>query len=130
MSAYQAAAVWAALLILLMVALAIRVIRARFRGRVSLGDGAQGELAVLSRTFGNAAEYIPVGIGALILLAAVGASATEVHLIGGGLFLGRLIHPVGLALKPPNWARVAGMALTLLSLIAAAVLLLIAAFGL
>ena len=129
MTAFQAAALWTGLLILLLVVLSARVVLARFKGRVSLGDGPKGELAILSRTFGNAAEYIPPGIGAMILLAALGAAPVTMHLIGAALFLGRLIHPVGLALKPPNAARVAGMALTWTALVGAAVLLLIAAFA-
>ena len=95
---------------------------------VSLGDGGQAEMTVLARSFANAAEYAPVGIAALILLALVGASALEVHLVGGALCLGRVIHPFGLAARrAPNAARVAGMALTWFALLGAAILLLISA---
>jgi uncharacterized membrane protein YecN with MAPEG domain len=54
--------------------------------------------------------------------------ALEVHLIGGALLAGRLIHPFGLAApKAPNAARILGMTLTWLPLLAAAALLLLTA---
>ena len=126
--ALAAAALWTGLLLILLVVLSARVVLGRQRLRVSLGDGGQHEMNVLARTFANASEYAPAGIAALILLAAVGASAMEVHAIGGALFLGRIIHPFGLiGKKAPNPARVLGMALTWLALLGAAVLLLLAA---
>lgn len=127
MPALAAAALWSGLLILLLVVLSGRVIAGRWRHRVSTGDGSEGQLTLASRSFGNAAEYIPTGIAALILLALVGGSITEVHIIGGLLLAGRLMHPVGLALRPPNLFRVGGMILTLLALLFAALLLILAA---
>lgn len=129
MTALQAAGLWSGLMILLMVALSVRVMRGRWKHRVSLGDGGQEPMTVLSRSFGNAAEYIPVGIGALILMALLGVSATWVHAVGGALFLGRGLHPFGLAMKAPNWARAAGMLLTWAPLIFAAGLVVGAAFA-
>jgi len=129
MTALQAAALWTGLLVLLMVVLSVRVMLARRRHRVSLGDAGLDAMQVLTRGFGNAAEYIPVAVGALILLALLDTPATTIHLLGGALFVGRLVHPLGLAMKAPNWARILGMSLTWLSLIAAAVLLLLAAIG-
>lgn len=129
MSAYQAAGLWTALLILLMVILSVRVMLARRTHRVSLGDGGLEPMTVLTRSFGNAAEYTPLAIGALILLAALGSTATEVHAIGVAFFVGRLVHPLGLTMKAPNWARIVGMMLTWLPLIAASVLLLMAVFA-
>lgn len=121
-----AAALWSGLIILVMVVLSIRVTLARRKHRVSLGDA--GELAVPARTFANAAEYAPIGVAALILLAQVGASSLEIHLIGGALLLGRVIHPFGLMIRrAPNAPRAIGMILTWGALIGAAVLLLLAA---
>lgn len=121
------AALWSGLLILLMVILSARVVMGRRRLRIALGDGANRDMTVLARSFGNAAEYIPVGIAAMTLVALIGASTLTVHLIGGGLFLGRLVHPLGLAIKKtPNWARIMGMLLTWLALGLAAVMLVLA----
>ena len=82
----------------------------------------------VARAFGIAAEYIPVGGGALVLLALLGSAVWTVHLIGGVLLLGRLIHGLGLSHgRGPGPARMIGMVLTLLALIAAAVLLIVVA---
>ena len=125
-----AASLWTSLLILLMVALSVRVMLGRRRHRISMGDGADGQLQALTRSFGNAAEYIPVGVGALILLALVQTPTLWIHVIGAMLFVGRLVHPIGLTMRPPNAPRVLGMALTWLALIIAAVLLLVASLAL
>jgi len=129
MSALQAAGLWTALLILLLVVLSMRVMIGRRKNRISLGDGKTGELAALSRGFGNAAEYTPLMIGALILLAQLGASPFEIHLLGGSFFAGRVVHPLGLAPDRATPARVIGMTLTWLPLIGAAVVILIAVAG-
>ena len=126
MTAAQAAGVWSGLLILLLVGLAFRVIANRRRHRVLFGDGGVQQMTVATRAFGNAAEYVPVGIGALILLALLGYQTWVVHAVGGVLFAGRLIHGVGLSHgKGPGPSRMIGMVLTLLALVAAAGLLVI-----
>ena len=124
MTALHAAGFCSGLLILLLVVLSIRVVRTRRRQRVILGDGGDEVMIVAARRFGNAAEYTPVAIGGLVLLALLGWPAWVIHLIGGAFFVGRVIHPLGLAFgKGPPPARVIGMTLTWLPLIAAAVLL-------
>jgi len=125
-----AACFWAGLLIVLMVVLSLRVTLGRRRNRVSLGDGDNDQMTVLCRTFANAAEYVPAGMAALILLALVQTPALWIHLIGGGLLLGRLIHPFGMNRPAPNAPRALGMILTWLALIAAAVLLILSSLAL
>lgn len=117
------AALWSGLLIFLMIALSLRVIIGRFRHRVSLGDGDQGQMRVAARSFGNAAEYVPAGIAAMTLVALVGGSSQEINIIGGMLLLGRILHPLGLMMKAPNWARILGMLLTIGALGFAGILL-------
>ncbi|HZV83809.1 MAG TPA: MAPEG family protein, partial [Brevundimonas sp.] len=97
MTALHAASFWSGLLILLMVGLAFRVISNRRRHRVLFGDGGVEQMTVATRAFGNAAEYIPVGVGALILLALLGYPAWALHAVGGVLFAGRAIHGIGLS---------------------------------
>ena len=129
MTALHAASLWSGLLILVMVGLAFRVIANRRRHRVLFGDGGVQQMTVASRAFGNAAEYIPVGVGALILLAMLGYQTWVVHAVGAVLFAGRLIHGVGLSHgQGPGPGRMIGMILTLLALIAAAGLLVVAPF--
>lgn len=128
MTAAQAAALWSGLMILLMVFLAVRVVMTRIRHGVGLGDGGQPELTVIGRTFGNAAEYIPVGIAGLAVLTLLGMPAYALHAVGGVLFLGRLLHSVGLTAGKVTLARKAGMGLTLLALIVAAGMMIVHAF--
>lgn len=128
MTAIQAAAMWSGLLVLLMVILSIRVVMARRSNRILLGDGGNAQVALAGRVFGNASEYIPVGIAALVALTALGLPAYAIHAVGGTLFLGRLVHCVSLSDKKPTAGRVLGMALTFLALLAAGGMLLVHAF--
>lgn len=129
-TAPQAAAFWTALLLLLMVVLSALVVRQRRTHRVGLGDGGQPTLQQASRAFGNAAEYIPAGIAAMILLSQLRSSFLLIHVIGLLLFIGRLVH--GLAISGNGGVsagRIIGMALTWIAYIVAAVTLLLYAFA-
>lgn len=129
MTAIEAAGVWSGLLVLLLTGLAFRVIANRRRHRVLFGDGGVQQMTVATRAFGNAAEYIPVGIGALILLALTGQPLWAIHAVGGVLFAGRLIHGVGLSYgNGPGPSRMIGMTLTVLALTAAALALIVSPF--
>ena len=128
MTAAEAAALWSGLLVLLLVALSVRVVLGRQKHRVALGDGGNDDMVLRGRIFGNAAEYIPVGVGALAVLTLLGLPAYAIHAVGGVLFLGRLLHASGLTAGKPTPGRLFGMVLTYLALIAAAGMLLVHAF--
>ena len=128
MTAAQAAALWSGLLILLLVILSVRVVMGRQKHRVALGDGGNDDMVLRGRVFGNAVEYIPVGIGALALLTLLGLPAYCIHAVGGVLFIGRLLHASGLTAGKPTPGRLLGMVLTYLALIAAAGMLIVHAF--
>lgn len=128
MTSTQAAALWSGLLILFLVILSVRVVLARRTHRVLLGDGGVSQVTVATRVFGNAAEYVPVGVGALALLAMLGLPVMAVHAVGGALLAGRLIHAVGLSDRKPTPGRIAGMALTYFALITAGGMLVVHAF--
>lgn len=129
MTALHAAGFWSGLLILLLVGLAFRVIANRRRHRILFGDGGVQQMTVATRAFGNAAEYIPAGVGALILLALLGYQTWVIHAVGAVLLAGRLIHGVGLSHgKGPGPGRMIGMSLTVTALIAAAGLLIASPF--
>ena len=107
----------------LLVLLAFRVVANRRRHKVLFGDGGVPQVVLATRAFGNAAEYIPVGIGALILLAMLGYPLWAVHAVGGTLLAGRVIHGFGLSFgngRGPGAGRMIGMILTLVALIGAA----------
>lgn len=121
MVSIHAASLWSGLLILLLLTLSGLTVRRRRRHLVAFGDGGKDELTAASRAFGNAAEYIPAGLVALVLLALTGAPPAMIHAIGGTLLVGRLVHAVGLIFqKGPSLGRVAGMILTYLALLVAA----------
>ncbi len=128
MTPAQAASLWSGLLILLLVVLSARVVMARQKHRVVLGDGGNADLVLAGRVFGNAAEYVPVGVGALAMLTLLGLPAYAIHGVGGVLFLGRLLHASGLTAGKPTPGRLLGMVLTYLSLIAAAGMLVVHSF--
>ncbi len=88
----HAAALWVALLILLMLVLSLLVVRQRSKHKVMLGDDGVPELARAARAFGNAAEYAPAGMAALAVLALVQAPPLVLHITGGVLFAGRVAH--------------------------------------
>ncbi len=126
MTAVEAAGFWSGLLILLLVGLAVRVVPKPRPHKLLLGDGGVPHITIAPPAIGNAAEYIPVGIGALILLALVGCAPWVIHAVGGVLFAGRLIHGVGLSHgKGPGPSRMIGRVLTLLVLIVAAGMLVV-----
>ena len=126
LTSLQVASFWSGLLVLLLVVLSARVVMNRRKHRVLLGDGGLAEMTVATRAFGNAAEYIPAGIGALILLALIGTPAWAVQLVGGAMFIGRLIHPMGIKTTGGvTLPRLVGMVFTLVSLIGAGIILLV-----
>lgn len=124
MMSIHAAGLWSGLLILLLITLSGLTVRLRRRHLVAFGDGGKDDLTATTRAFGNAAEYIPVGLIALILLALMGAPVLMIHAIGATLLIGRIVHAVGLVFqKGPSLGRVAGMILTYTALLVAAVAL-------
>jgi uncharacterized membrane protein YecN with MAPEG domain len=126
----HAAALWVALLILLMLVLSLLVVRQRSKHKVMLGDDGVPELARAARAFGNAAEYAPAGMAALAVLALVQAPPLVLHITGGVLFAGRVAHAIGLSLTGgPSIGRIVGMVATWLAFIFAGVALLFYAIG-
>ena len=122
--AAQAASLWAGLNLLIMMVLSALVVRQRQTHRVPIGEGGVESVQRASRAFGNAAEYIPAGLAVLALMTLVGAPAPSLHLAGATLFAGRLIHAVGLSRSTgPSLPRVAGMVITYLFMLCAAVTL-------
>ena len=122
-----AAGLWVAFsLILLLILSGLTSVNRRRHG-VSLGDGGKPALAAASRAFGNAAEYMPIALVALVLLALTGSPLWSIHLVGGTFFVGRLLHAWGMLTtqqgKPPTPGRMAGMLLTYLPLLGSAIAL-------
>jgi len=124
--AAPAAAFWSALLLILLMTLSVLAVRQRRTHKVAQGHGGIPSVEAAIRAFGNASEYIPAGIGALAVLAVAGAPPVIVHIAGALLFAGRVAHAVGLSrTTSTSLGRVAGMILTWLAYVFAAVALLL-----
>ena len=105
---------------LLTIWLALRVSHLRRLRKVSIGDGGDERVAIRMRAHSNFAEYTPLF---LILLAAVElAVGASMWLWGIAILyvLSRLAHPFGMERPAPNFLRMAGIALTWLTLLALA----------
>lgn len=114
---------YAALCTLLVLGLAIRVMLARGRLKVGLGDGGHGELNRRVRAHSNAVEYVPL---ALILLGGMelnGYPDWLVHVFGATLVIARALHAWGLAVSAGrSTGRFWGTLLTLLLMVAMCVM--------
>ena len=122
--AAHAAALWTGLSLALLLVLSVRVVRLRRKHRVALGHGEAPELERAIRAFGNASEYVPAAIGALAVLALVGAHPLLVHAAGVLLFAGRLAHALGLSRSGgASLPRAIGMMLTWLAYVLTAAML-------
>jgi uncharacterized membrane protein YecN with MAPEG domain len=124
--AQHAAALWVGLCLILLLVLSVRVVRLRRRHRVELGDGDIPELTQAIRAFGNASEYVPAGLVALIAMALTGAQPWLVHAVGLILLAGRTAHAVGLSRSgEASLPRAVGVLLTWIAYLAASAALLI-----
>ena len=118
-------ALYAAVLALLVVLLALRVALYRVRNRIGVGDGGDARLLRRVRAHGNAVEFIPLGLILLGLLELCGGAAWGLHLAGASFLLARAAHAVGLSRSTGASAgRAGGAMLTFLTLVGMALWLL------
>jgi len=109
---------FAAILGILYLALAVHVIRGRYQHRLSLGDGGNESFARCIRAHGNFAEYVPLSLLLMAFAELGGSSDTVVYGIGAALVLGRVLHAYALALTDNNLTlRRYGMILTFVSIV-------------
>jgi len=107
-------ALYAGLMGLWMLYLGFAVIRLRRRHNVSTGDGGVKPLELAIRAHGNACEYIPIALILMALAESMGAPDWVLHVLGGLLVTGRLLHGgYFLAEARRLNVRVAGMLLTM-----------------
>lgn len=125
-SQFPVSSIYVAVLVLLLAALSLRVIHLRRSRSVSLGDGGVPQLGRAIRAQGNLAEYAPL-VGILLILGeANGASAALLHLFGGIVLLGRLMHAWAFSFTASNaFLRIGGMILTITPMIVLALWLLV-----
>ncbi|MDC8831802.1 MAPEG family protein [Alteromonas gilva] len=93
------------------------VIIHRRRNQIGVGDGGNEPLARFIRVHANFAEYVPLTLLLLAILEISIELPWLIHLFGGGLTLGRVLHAYGLSHSVgATWQRLCGMVLTLLTL--------------
>jgi len=108
---------YAGLLTLLYIVLAIDIIRLRWRHRVGIGTGNAQDLEVAVRIHGNFSEYVLLSLLLLVLMDLTGASASLLHGLGALLFVARIGHALGLKLSiGTSWARTVGVLGTFITL--------------
>ena len=123
--AAHAAALWAGLNLILMLVLSVRVVRIRRARRVGLGHAGDPGLERAVRAFGNASEYVPGALLALVLLVALDVSPGLIHALGLTLTVGRVAHAVGLSRSGgATFPRAMGILFTWLAYVFASVTLL------
>jgi uncharacterized membrane protein YecN with MAPEG domain len=105
-------ALYASLLGILIVVLAIRVSKTRQKQQVNLGDGGKDPMLRAIRMHGNAVEYVPLTLLLMLVFEINGGSHLLLHVAGVALIVSRLLHAWGLsqssALTP---GRLAGTAI-------------------
>ena len=107
-------ALYAGLLALLLVLLALRVVRLRWKFRVGLGDGGEKAMTRAIRVHGNATEHVPIALLLLLVAELNRAGPTLLHVCGAVLVVARLLHAVGLGKSAgASWQRAAGTVGTL-----------------
>ncbi|HTO69394.1 MAG TPA: MAPEG family protein [Myxococcota bacterium] len=116
-------ALWAGLLGLLMLFLATRVVQLRASQNIIFGDGGNAVMLQRIRVHGNFTEYVPMILLLMLLLELNGASALLLHVLGGGLFVARLLHAFGLSQSTgTTFGRFVGAVATFVLLLSASVL--------
>jgi len=116
-------ALYAGLNAVVMFALALHVVRQRWRAKVGIGDGGDADLARAVRAHGNNIEYVPYVLVLLLCLEFGQWPAWLVHALGLALTIGRVAHGIGLnQSQGTSPGRALGMVLTWSTLLIAAVL--------
>ena len=115
-------ALYAGVLGLLFFALSANVIRIRRADKVSLGHEGNVALERAVRGHANFAEYVPLVL-LLMGIAELGDTPLwRLHLLGGLLLTGRLLHAYCFALTESHFpTRFGGMLLTFIALVAGSV---------
>ena len=104
---------YAALCGLLLLVLALAVVRLRQTHRVRTGDGGHADLARAMRVQANFVEYVPLTLLLLFMLEMSRQPVWALHLLGAGLFVGRVLHAWGYLGSPGlSFGRAVGIVLT------------------
>lgn len=110
--------------------LAAHVIMLRTKTGVSIMDGGNIHLAERIRRHGNFMENVPIILLLMALAELNGVGSMWLHISGGLLIIGRLLHAAGLKHDQPTAiGRTSGISITILSGLIAIVGILVNAFA-
>lgn len=116
---------YAGLLALLYVALSVRTILLRRSLKIAIGDSGNSTMLRAMRVHSNFAEYAPFALLLIFLVEFNGAPPSKVHLLGGLLVLGRILHSYGVSQpKEALVFRMTGMVLTFSTILSCSIWLL------
>lgn len=116
-------ALYASILALIVIALAINVTMHRAKLRIALGDGGNPVMLRMIRVHANAAEYVPLAIGLMLAYELNGGSHTALHIVGIALIAGRILQSWNMWMtEVAQFGRISGQSLTWLSIAALALL--------
>jgi len=102
-------ALYAGVLALLLLMLALRVVRLRWTLRVGLGDGGDKSMSRAIRIHGNASEHVPIALLLLLVAELNHAGPALLHGCGIALVVARVLHAVGLWRSAgASWQRTVG----------------------
>jgi uncharacterized membrane protein YecN with MAPEG domain len=122
-------AIYCSLLAIWLFVLSIRVIGLRGNPAFAFIAQGKGDEELLNRAIraqGNLIEYAPIMLFMLFFLEGAGIPELAVRILGDGFLLGRLMHGISMGFMRSNMPlRVGGTALTLLSLLTGAIVLLL-----
>jgi hypothetical protein len=90
-------AIYAAVLTLLVLVLAARIVVYRNQHRIGIGDGDDKLLRRMIRVHGNAVEYVPLLLILMLTAELIGVTANWLHPIGITFVVGRVLHAYGLS---------------------------------
>lgn len=97
---------------------------------MGLGDGGHKDLAQAIRVHGNFVEYVPFALLLLLLVEMQHDSVWPVHILGGLLVAGRVLHAAGLSRSSnTSFGRFFGTLLTWAMMLAVSLLALLPNLG-
>lgn len=123
-------ALYGSLNAILNIALASRVSAVRGKVKVALGSSDSKDLEIAVRAHGNNAEFVPLALVMLLIAELMGGASAGLHIIGGSLFVSRVLHAYGLPKPAPNFGRFVGTAGTWLAIVGTSIWVLVMRFAL
>ncbi len=122
-------AIYAGLLGLMSIAVAMPAGRLRGETKISIGDGGNQELLLAMRRHGNFAENVPLALILLGIMEINGVTTLAIHGLGTALVIARISHAFGLKADTiANPGRFAGAAGTLLVMLILSIWTLVSIF--